>query len=136
MNACMQDNDPIGLAINKAILGISGVPIPKVLVARLAEAVGDHQLANAIRGSLRLSGVSRFTTLPSALSAKLRAARSTKVLRAFGRAANAALIAYGLALAAVETHCASFCAGCSAFGVPQYDPLEGNVLDSVRRAYF
>jgi RHS repeat-associated protein len=129
MADCIEDNDPVKMAIAKVLVLVAGAPIPKTVVAALAESVGDTQLARAIRLELRMPGVSPYTTIPSSLSAKLRlGGRST--LRAFGRYAQGAMVAYGLALAAVEAHCTGHCCGSR-----QYDPGIGNILDQLRH-YF
>ena len=122
MAACIEDNDPVNLAIAKVLLLIGGTPIPKTTVALLAETVGDTELASKIRMSLKMPGISRYTTIPSSLSAKLRLGGRSS-LRAFGRFANQALIGYGLALAAVEAHCTGHCCG-----LRHYDPSIGNIM--------
>lgn len=125
MASCIEDNDPIKLAIAKALLLIGGASIPKETVALLAESVGDIELARKIRMSLKIPGISRYTTIPSALSAKLRMGGRSS-LRAFGRFANQVLIGYGLALSAVEAHCTGHCCG-----LRHYDPSIGNIMSQL-----
>jgi len=129
MSDCIEDNDPVNMAVAKALVLVAGSPIPKTVVAALAESIGDMQLARAIRLELRMPGASPYTTIPSSLSARLRlGGRST--LRAFGRYAQVAMVAYGLAQVAVEAHCTGYCCGSR-----QYDPSVGNILDQLR-SYF
>ena len=125
MATCIEDNDPIKLAIAKALLLIGGASIPKETVALLAESVGDIELARKIRMSLKIPGISRYTTIPSALSAKLRMGGRSS-LRAFGRFANQVLIGYGLALSAVEAHCTGHCCG-----LRHYDQNIGNIMNQL-----
>jgi hypothetical protein len=125
MADCIEDNDPINMAIAKVLALIAGSPIPKTMVAALAESVGDIHLAETIRKTLNIPGVSPYTTIPSALSAKLRlGGRST--LRAFGNYAQVTLTVYGLALTAVEAHCVGHCCG-----LRHYDPSIGNIRDQL-----
>jgi len=115
MAACIEHNDPIKSFIDKAIIALAGQALPKSFVAALARAVGDETLARQI-----LAGRSRLTTIPSALSTKLRlGGRST--LRILGRYAFWIWLAYGNALAAVEVHCAGYCCTASCYGI-DYDP--------------
>jgi RHS repeat-associated protein len=136
MAACLEDNDPIDMALEAALAGLIGMPIPKTWVLAWAEAVGDTQLARAIRASLANPNSSRLTTLPSALSAQLRAGGRSS-LRLLGRTASRiagpVLTAYGLALAFVETYCAGVCTACWWYDV-QYDSSM-NIKASLR-SYF
>jgi len=123
MTACMADNDPIDAAIEAAIGYLMAGQLPKTLVASIADALGDHQLARTIRMSLRNPAASRFTTFPRSLQAAMRAggkAGLKKVAQAAGRYVGPVLVAYGLYLAAVEFHCAGVCSACWWYGVP-YD---------------
>jgi RHS repeat-associated protein len=120
MAACIEANDPIGSFLAKAAsieLGWQS----KTLAAKLADALGKHALAGKIR-ALK-GGTKGLTTLLSVLSAHIRAGgRST--LRLLGRAMASVFgplqVAYGLALVAVEVHCAGWC-----LGTDDYDPVEG-----------
>jgi len=136
MAACLEDNDPFDMALEAALAGLIGMPIPKTWVLAWAEAVGDTQLARAIRTSLANPNSSRLTTLPSALSAQLRAGGRSS-LRLLGRTASRilgpVLTAYGLALAFVETYCAGVCTACWWYDV-EYDPSM-NIKASLR-SYF
>ena len=123
MTACMEDNDPIDKAIEAAIGYLLAGQLPKTLVASIAEALGDHQLATRIRNSLRNPAVSRFTTFPRSLQAAMRAGGKTalkKVAQVAGRYVGPVFVAYGLYLAAIEFHCAGVCSACWWYGVP-YD---------------
>jgi len=131
---CLKDNDPIDMALEAAIAALVAGPIPKTTVAAIARALGDKELADEILKSLKLlPGQSPLTTLPSALSAKLKLGGRSS-LRMLGRTASKyvgpILIAYGLALAAVETHCAGVCGGCEWYGL-KYDPEEMNIIESL-----
>jgi hypothetical protein len=103
VNNCVQANDPINLFMDKALLALSGQQLPKTWVAWLADALGDSQLASAIRLSAAIVG--DYTTLPSSLSAALRLGGRSS-LRLLGRLAAPVQLAYGVALAAVEAGCA------------------------------
>jgi RHS repeat-associated protein len=124
MNACTKDNDPVDAALAKILALLTAQPIPKSWVAALADGVGDTQLARTIRGTMRNRGVSSVTNIPSSLSAKLRAGGRSS-LRLLGRVASGiagpVLVAYGLALAGVETHCLGVCCTASLYGI-NYDP--------------
>jgi RHS repeat-associated protein len=124
MADCIQDNDPLPSLLAKALAALVGMPLPKELVAQLADLVGDHQLAGKIRASARLPGASKFTTIPSSLETALRRLTgqgAKRALRILGRLGNAAMVGYGLALAAVEAHCAVWCTA----GTGEYDPENG-----------
>ena len=123
MADCIEDNDPIELAIAKALAMLAGVPLPKSFVASLAELVGDTTLARRIRGG------SPFTTIPSVISTKLRLG-GRSALRALGRYAAPAVVAYGLALAAIETHCLGWCCGTDHY------TSDGNILNEIKRRFF
>jgi RHS repeat-associated protein len=138
-NDCLKDNDPIDMALEAAIAGLVAGPIPKTTVASIAKALGDKKLADGILKSLKLfPGAPKFTTLPSALSAKLRLGGRSS-LRMLGKTAGKyvgpALIAYGLALAAIETHCAGTCGACEFYGIKKYDPVEMNIKETLKE-YF
>jgi len=47
MADCINDNDPIDAAVAKALLLVSGTPLPKAFVASLANAVGDNDPGKA-----------------------------------------------------------------------------------------
>ncbi len=135
---CLEDNDPFDLALEAAIAGLVAAPIPKTTVAAIARAMGDHKLADEILKSLKLfPNSSKFTTLPSTISAKLRLGGRSS-LRMLGRTASKyagpAIVAYGLALAVVEVHCAGICGGCEYYGL-EYDPKTMNIKESLRQ-YF
>ena len=49
----------------------AAIQLPKTLFAKIADSLGDHQLARRIRISLRHPGASRFTTFPRALQAAM-----------------------------------------------------------------
>jgi hypothetical protein len=131
-NACIEDNDPIHLALNAAVAHLLAGPLPKTQVAAIARALGDDELANKILVTLKRPGADPFTTLPSALSVKIRAG-SRSTLRMLGRVSSRTVgpvtVAYGLALAVVEVHCTGICSGC------QWHDLdyshEMNILDSL-----
>ncbi|MCP4592167.1 MAG: RHS repeat protein, partial [bacterium] len=126
---CMEDNDPVDSFIAKAIAYTAGMPIPKGVVAKLYEVVGDKGAARLAR-----AGASKFTNIPSALSTKLRLG-GRSALRALGRVATPVVVAYGTALAAIEVHCASYCVG-----KDKYDPANGKfgqaqiqkILDAIK----
>jgi RHS repeat-associated protein len=119
---CIEDNDPMNMIIGKAIGFLAGQMLPKAWVASLAEAVGEHDLAGQILASMRRPGASKFTTLPSVLSTKLRLGGRSS-LRVLGRLAAPIYLAYGGAMAVVEVYCAGYC--CSH---RQYDSSTGNLL--------
>lgn len=125
MADCIENNDPAKYAIAKVLLLIGGMPIPKTIVADLFEAVGNIKAAGKIRASLTLPGVNPYTSIPSALSLQLRMGAGS-ALRAFGRYAQPVMIGYGLALVAVEAHCAKHC-----FCNEKYDPATGNIFNKI-----
>ena len=133
VSACVSDNDPLNMLIDKFVLAISGLPLPKSWVAEVAEKMGNMRLATKIRSTMRgFAGQEEFTTLPSVLSAQLRLGGRSS-LRALGRVAEPIQLAYGVILAAIEVYCAGYC-GCR----DRYDPANGNILrrfsDLARRA--
>jgi RHS repeat-associated protein len=108
LNNCIQANDPIDLALAKALGLIAGTPLPKAWVATTADTLGLSDLARAVRISMGTPGASSTTTLPSALSAAIRGGGRTG-LRTLGRFAAPVVVGYGLALAALEVACAAHC---------------------------
>jgi RHS repeat-associated protein len=140
MAACIEDNDPVSYALRAAVLGLiaAGGLVPKRLLAGVARALGNEQLAKSIIGSFKMGkNVQPFSNLLSMISASNKAgARSA--LRALGGKAAAIVgpiqIAYGLALAAAETHCLGWCCTASFYGI-DYDPESGRIVDSLEQ-YF
>ncbi|NNM87490.1 MAG: RHS repeat-associated core domain-containing protein, partial [Phycisphaerae bacterium] len=106
LSDCVSGNDPMNLLVGKLVLALAAVPLPKAWLAAVADRMGSQQLAQAIRKTVRLfGGQSDFMTMPSALSAALRAGPRS-ALRAIGRIAVPIQITYGLILADVEAYCA------------------------------
>ncbi len=135
MAACVEDNDPISLVVEAAAAQLTVGLWPKRMFAAMADAMGNHRLANAIRYSAHYGNT---TTMPKALL-KLMRAKPHKaldvLLRYGGKTVGRANIAYGLALAAIEVHCCGYCTTAAAYGIP-YNPREGNIYDTIKRAYF
>ena len=99
MNACIQDNDPIGLAL-EALIGLLAIgPVHKLTVAAIAKALGDAEFAKTMERAYRLNPKSPLTTWPSSLTTKLKTAgklgRGSRVLRSAGRIATPIFVAYG-----------------------------------------
>jgi uncharacterized protein RhaS with RHS repeats len=69
LSDCVQDNDPLERVAQKILLTLSGLKLPKRLVARLAEIAGDKQLSRLILASLKNPNVSKVTSLPAVISA-------------------------------------------------------------------
>ena len=133
VSACVAGNDPLNMLIDKFVLAISGLPLPKSWMAEVAEKMGNMRLATKIRSTMRgFGGQEEFTTLPSVLSAQLRLGGRSS-LRALGRIAEPIQLTYGVILAAIDVCCAGYC-GCR----DRYDPANGNILrrfsDLARRA--
>ena len=121
MGRCVEANDPLNWIASKLLLSLEGMMLPKTLVANLAEAAGDKQLARLIRASLRNPNISRVTTLPGTVAAALRApGRASAMMHALGDAVSPFWLSYGLYMAQAEAACAGHCA-CSR----HYDPSVG-----------
>lgn len=77
---------------------------------------------------------SYLTTLPSTLHTALNM-RGASALRAFGRAANGFMIAYGLYLAQMEIQCAFYCCGADDYDSPgisyKFDEIAINGVNSI-----
>jgi RHS repeat-associated protein len=116
---CTEDNDPIDYLMQKAVLLFLGGPIPKSVVIKLAELVGDHEYARLVKISLK-NGTS-FTTLPSIISSKQRLGAKS-YMRSLGAIFSPIAIAYGATMAAIECHCALYCSRKA-----NYDPNDGNI---------
>ena len=137
--ACIEDNDPINLAVEAIIAQIAVGLWPKEMFAAIASALGDEKLANAIRFSAN-SG-SRVTTMPKGLMTLLRTPNKTKLAwkaltKHVSRGVGPVLIAYGLALAAIEVNCTAYC--CTAYwtgGLP-YKPGDYNIATTTWNFYF
>jgi hypothetical protein len=127
-NECVEDNDPVGYAIDAALLALGG-PIPKTWVISIANATGDKQLAAKIAQQLAKEGTSKYTTLPSALSAKLRAGGKSS-LRALGKYGQAAMVVYGTALAIIEAYCTSYC-----LINRHYDLKTGKITEQIKELF-
>ncbi|MDR1924200.1 MAG: hypothetical protein LBQ66_07490 [Planctomycetaceae bacterium] len=128
MSKCIKDNDPADIALAKVIVLITAQPIPKIIVAQIADGLGMRRKAASIRNSLRMfPKVSRFTNVPSVIvnALKLHSRNSLRLLgRVATKIAGPTVVAYGLALAAVETHCAGVCCTTSYYGIDyDYDSM-------------
>ena len=139
LSNCIQDNDPADYAIGKAISLLTATPIPKTMIAAIAETLGFSDYARQIRLTLKMPGVSRFTNFPSFLSQVLRM-NAKNGLRTLGAHATSivgpVIVGYGLALAYVESYCFTYCTARSCYGIGAvYDPSD-NIIDSVINMYF
>jgi uncharacterized membrane protein YecN with MAPEG domain len=139
MAACMADNDPINLALEAAIAQISVGLWPKEMYALIAQANGNKKLAHAIR--VTKNNGSQITTMPQGIRTLL--ANGAKpgptfnaITKGAGRTLGPLLIAYGLAQAATQVHCAGFCTTMCCVGNCEYSPIEGNILTSLGNQYF
>jgi RHS repeat-associated protein len=125
---CYSDNDPTGTIIDNVLIYLGGGPIPKTLVAALYDVFGMGKEARLIRSTLKVAGMSKVTTLPSALSLAIKGGgRST--LRVVGR------ILYPIAIAqtAVDAILVTYCA-CHCLGRDQYSSSEGNIYGRISAA--
>jgi hypothetical protein len=105
-------------------------------------ALGYAELAEDILHYARMPGMSKLTNIMSVIGTvlgKLGRARSTAIFHKLGGIASTILgpieIAYGLALAAVEAHCAVWCCTASLLGI-SYSHADGNVIDTWKNYYF
>ncbi len=124
LSDCFKDNDPTEILLEKALIYLSGMPIPKKTVAILYDAFGMKYEARKIRQTLQM-GASKFTTIPSALSAAIRAGGASS-LRLLGRFFAPIAMAQLAVDAAVAGYCAAFCCGKS-----KYDKGTGNLYHKI-----
>ena len=126
LGTCIEDNDPLSSLAEKLISAIAGMPIPKQIVVRLAEMVGEDRLANSIKASLASGGKSPYTVMPQVLAKAIRAHTGDYVfarnlLRTVGKGASVFWHAYGIYMASIESQCAIKCSTCMIYdftGVP------------------
>ncbi len=105
--------------------------------------MGKEQLAKKILSTKQLKGSKSVSDLLSFVSALKKTPGDGKIARnawrTIGGKVSAVVgpieIAYGLSLAAIETHCLGFCCTAVFYGI-DYDPADGRIVDSIRKTYF
>ena len=144
MSACIQDNDPLPYALGAAVKGILALGgwQSKSALAAIAKALGNQKLADAIMKTQKLFANQKpVTDLLSLISMGGSGANKAawKAVQQIGGKVAAVLgpiqIAYGLALAAIETHCMGHCCTASWYGIP-YNSTDGNVIKAWKEYYF
>lgn len=144
MSECIQDNDPLPYALGAAVKGVLALGgwQSKSALAAIARALGNEKLADSIMKAQKLFANQKpVTDLLSLISMGGKGANRAawKTVQQVGGKVAAVLgpieIGYGLALAAIETHCMGYCCTASWYGIP-YNSADGNVIKAWEDYYF